>query len=184
METRVIPLWRQPDPTRPHSPPEARTLGVRHRITISLPMMKAKRVISVLSKFSISLHNSKKLRVHNENLSLAPCRSNCQLRNTLHKARTLCDKWRFQNIPANSADLLESPGNHGRLSRWFSIRRGSTHHYDVDSSDTVSLTSPVKTSQMPQLCEVSIVCLLCAIFRVARIISIALNYSYRIIVIF
>ncbi|XP_011265056.2 rho guanine nucleotide exchange factor 10-like protein isoform X3 [Camponotus floridanus] len=81
-------------------------------------------------------------------------KSNCQLRNTLHKARTLCDKWRFQNIPANSADLLESPGNHGRLSRWFSIRRGSTHHYDVDSSDTVSLTSPVKTSQMPQLCEV------------------------------
>ncbi|XP_070162011.1 rho guanine nucleotide exchange factor 10 isoform X2 [Polyergus mexicanus] len=81
-------------------------------------------------------------------------KSNCQLRNTLHKARTLCDKWRFQNIPANSADLLESPGNHGRLSRWFSIRRGSTHHYDVDSPDTVSLTSPVKTSQMPQLCEV------------------------------
>lgn len=146
--------------------------------------MKAKRVISVLSKFSISLRNSVKLRVHSENLSLAPCRSNCQLRNTLHKARTLCDKWRFQNIPANSADLLESPGNHGRLSRWFSIRRGSTHHYDVDSSDTVSLTSPVKTSQMPQLCEVSIsVYLLRAIFRIARIIiiSIILN-SYRIIV--
>ncbi|CAL1687724.1 unnamed protein product [Lasius platythorax] len=81
-------------------------------------------------------------------------KSNCQLRNTLHKARTLCDKWRFQNIPANSTDLLESPGNHGRLSRWFSIRRGSTHHYDVDTSDTVSLTGPVKTSQMPQLCEV------------------------------
>ncbi|XP_024875632.1 rho guanine nucleotide exchange factor 10-like protein isoform X3 [Temnothorax curvispinosus] len=81
-------------------------------------------------------------------------KSNCQLRNTLHKARTLCDKWRFQNMPVNNVDLLESPGNHGRLSRWFSIRRGSSHHYDVDSSDTVSLTSPVKTSQMPQLCEV------------------------------
>ncbi|XP_020300567.1 rho guanine nucleotide exchange factor 10 isoform X4 [Pseudomyrmex gracilis] len=51
-------------------------------------------------------------------------------------------------------DVMESPGNQGRLSRWFSIRRGSTHHYDVDTSDTVSLTSPVKTSQMPQLCEV------------------------------
>lgn len=58
-------------------------------------------------------------------------------------------------MPVNNVDLLESPGNHGRLSRWFSIRRGSTHHYDVDSSDTVSLTTPVKTSQMPQLCEVS-----------------------------
>ncbi|XP_011158552.1 rho guanine nucleotide exchange factor 10-like protein isoform X2 [Solenopsis invicta] len=81
-------------------------------------------------------------------------KSNCQLRNTLHKARTLCDKWRFPNMPVNNVDLLESPGHHGRLSRWFSIRRGSTHHYDVDSSDTVSLTSPVKTSQMPQLCEV------------------------------
>ncbi|XP_020300561.1 rho guanine nucleotide exchange factor 10 isoform X2 [Pseudomyrmex gracilis] len=85
------------------------------------------------------------------NISL---KSNCQLRNTLHKARTLCDKWRFQNIPANNMDVMESPGNQGRLSRWFSIRRGSTHHYDVDTSDTVSLTSPVKTSQMPQLCEV------------------------------
>ncbi|XP_018056768.1 PREDICTED: rho guanine nucleotide exchange factor 10-like protein isoform X3 [Atta colombica] len=81
-------------------------------------------------------------------------KSNCQLRNTLHKARTLCDKWRFQNMPVNNVDLLESPGNHGRLARWFSIRRGSVHHYEVDSSDTVSLTSPVKTSQMPQLCEV------------------------------
>lgn len=82
-------------------------------------------------------------------------KSNCQLRNTLHKARTLCDRWRFQNMPVNNVDLLESPASHGRLSRWFSIRRGSAHHYDVDSSsDTVSLTSPVKSSQMPQLCEV------------------------------
>ena len=54
----------------------------------------------------------------------------------------------------NNADPLDSPGNHGRLSRWFSIRRGSTQQYDVDSSDTVSLTSPIKTPQMPQLCEV------------------------------
>ncbi|XP_012244290.1 rho guanine nucleotide exchange factor 10-like protein isoform X2 [Bombus vosnesenskii] len=81
-------------------------------------------------------------------------KSNCQLRNTLHKARTLCDKWRPQNMRVNNADPLDSPGNHGRLSRWFSIRRGSTQQYDVDSSDTVSLTSPIKTPQMPQLCEV------------------------------
>ncbi|EFN83799.1 rho guanine nucleotide exchange factor 10-like protein isoform X2 [Harpegnathos saltator] len=88
-------------------------------------------------------------------------KSNCQLRNTLHKARTLCDKWRFQHMSLNNVDPLESPSNHGRLSRWFSIRRGSAHHYDVDSTDTVSLTikndgplSPIKTPQMPQLCEV------------------------------
>ncbi|XP_017761572.1 PREDICTED: rho guanine nucleotide exchange factor 10-like protein isoform X2 [Eufriesea mexicana] len=81
-------------------------------------------------------------------------KSNCQLRNTLHKARTLCDKWRPQNMRVNNADALDSPGNHGRLSRWFSIRRGSTQQYDVDSSDTMSLTSPIKTPQMPQLCEV------------------------------
>lgn len=83
-------------------------------------------------------------------------RSNCQLRNTLHKARTLCDKWRPQNMRVNNADPLDSPGNHGRLSRWFSIRRGSTQQYDVDSCDTISLTSPIKTPQMPQLCEVII----------------------------
>lgn len=81
-------------------------------------------------------------------------KSNCQLRNTLHKARTLCDKWRSQNIRLNNAEPLDSSGNQGRLSRWFSIRRGSTHQYDVDSSDTVSLTSPIKATQMPQLCEV------------------------------
>ncbi|XP_031840329.1 rho guanine nucleotide exchange factor 10-like protein isoform X1 [Nomia melanderi] len=81
-------------------------------------------------------------------------KSNCQLRSTLHKARTLCDKWRSQNMRVNNTDPLDSPGNHGRLSRWFSIRRGSTQQYDVDSSDTVSLTSPIKTPQMPQLCEV------------------------------
>lgn len=78
------------------------------------------------------------------------------MRNTLHKARTLCDKWRTQNMRLNNAELLDSPGSQSRLSRWFSIRRGSAHHYDVDGSDTVSLTSQVKSSplQMPQLCEV------------------------------
>ncbi|XP_033214996.1 rho guanine nucleotide exchange factor 10-like isoform X2 [Belonocnema kinseyi] len=79
-------------------------------------------------------------------------KSNCQLRNTIHKARTLCDKWRSQNIRISNSESLESC-NQGRLSRWFSIRRGSTHQYDVDTSDTVSLTSPVKSPQMPQLSE-------------------------------
>ncbi|XP_046596842.1 rho guanine nucleotide exchange factor 10-like protein isoform X1 [Neodiprion lecontei] len=82
-------------------------------------------------------------------------KSNGQLRNTLHKARTLCDKWRSQNLRVNNPpEPLESPNNQGRLSRWFSIRRGSTNQYDVDTCDTISLTSPMKASQMPQLREV------------------------------
>ncbi|XP_051175779.1 rho guanine nucleotide exchange factor 10-like isoform X2 [Leptopilina boulardi] len=80
-------------------------------------------------------------------------KSNCQLRNTIHKARTLCDKWRSQNMRISSPESLE-PCSQGRILRWFSIRRGSPHQYDVDTSDTVSLTSPVKPPQMPQLCEV------------------------------
>lgn len=61
----------------------------------------------------------------------------------------------------------ESPG--GRLSRWFSIRRGSAHQYDVggrnslDGSDEqIQLQIPQPQTprvpsgtKMPQLCEVS-----------------------------
>lgn len=61
----------------------------------------------------------------------------------------------------------ESPG--GRLSRWFSIRRGSAHHYDLGSKDCrtgniekenkLPATKVVNTNcssgiQMPQLTEV------------------------------
>ncbi|XP_049780303.1 rho guanine nucleotide exchange factor 10 isoform X3 [Schistocerca cancellata] len=73
-------------------------------------------------------------------------KSNGQARATLgSKARTLCDKWRGRpsaTLPAaggSSGPLVSEaapeavavPG--GRLSRWFSIRRGSTHQYDVDT---------------------------------------------------
>ncbi|XP_043483523.1 rho guanine nucleotide exchange factor 10-like protein isoform X1 [Leptopilina heterotoma] len=80
-------------------------------------------------------------------------KSNCQLRNTIHKARTLCDKWRSQNMRISNPETLEQCSQ-GKILRWFSIRRGSPHQYDVDTSDTVSLTSPVKPPQMPQLSEV------------------------------
>ncbi|KAF7989094.1 hypothetical protein HCN44_007404 [Aphidius gifuensis] len=85
-------------------------------------------------------------------------KSNCQLRNTLHKAKTLCDKWRSQNIRLNNT-TNETPidsgvNNQGRLSRWFSIRRGSTHQYDIDSSSsdtsTALLCSPVKQQHQQQ----------------------------------
>ncbi|VEN60464.1 unnamed protein product, partial [Callosobruchus maculatus] len=75
-------------------------------------------------------------------------RSNGQLRNTLNKARTLCDKWRGQNgggsptsTAAHNRLSLDgslpgdtSPQNQGRLSRWFSIRRGSNHQYDIENA--------------------------------------------------
>ncbi|XP_023013689.1 uncharacterized protein isoform X3 [Leptinotarsa decemlineata] len=87
-------------------------------------------------------------------------RSNGQLRNTLNKARTLCDKWRGSGgIGSNNRLSLDSslpgdtsPQNHGRLSRWFSIRRGSNHQYDIENAD--SQRSPQNPNKMPQLPEV------------------------------
>lgn len=81
-------------------------------------------------------------------------RSNCQLRNTLHKALTICDKWKTPNMRVSNAESMDSSGSSGRLARFFSMRRGSTQQYDVDMSDTVSLTSPMKSPHMPQLNEV------------------------------
>ncbi|CAH1995746.1 unnamed protein product [Acanthoscelides obtectus] len=84
-------------------------------------------------------------------------RSNGQLRNTLNKARTLCDKWRggqnggggggsptsgasaaaHNRLSLDGGSVLPgdtSPQNQGRLSRWFSIRRGSNHQYDIENA--------------------------------------------------
>lgn len=69
---------------------------------------------------------------------------NSQLRSTLSKAKQHLsfDKWRNSNrnstgegngqMPSQQETITtpgESPG--GRLSRWFSIRRGSTHQYEI-----------------------------------------------------
>ncbi|KAF5296367.1 hypothetical protein FQR65_LT10259 [Abscondita terminalis] len=89
-------------------------------------------------------------------------RTNGQLRNTLNKARTLCDKWRSSGgIGSNnrlsldgtlaSETLPQNSSNQGRLSRWFSIRRGSAHQYDIDNTDA-SKQSP--NNKMPLLPEV------------------------------
>lgn len=77
---------------------------------------------------------------------------NSNLRSTLNKAKQHLsfDKWRgggassnhHQNsnstvMPSQQHDNLspgETPG--GRLSRWFSIRRGSTHQYDFGGKDS------------------------------------------------
>ncbi|KAK0174347.1 hypothetical protein PV327_010130 [Microctonus hyperodae] len=80
-------------------------------------------------------------------------KSNCQLRNTLHKAKTLCDKWRSQNIKFNSTtESLDSSSGLSRrgLSRWFSIRRGSTNQYDVDLSMSDHLTAMPMCHQLKQ----------------------------------
>ncbi|XP_057322229.1 uncharacterized protein LOC130665714 isoform X1 [Microplitis mediator] len=108
-------------------------------------------------------HSSDDDESEKSNISI---KSNCQLRNTLHKAKTLCDKWRSQNIRLSSTgggsagvgpavgsttESLDSSAGQGRLSRWFSIRRGSTQQYDVDSSSSdtsaVSICSPIKQQQ-------------------------------------
>lgn len=85
--------------------------------------------------------------------SLTSTPRNSQLRLTFNKA---FDKWRGHNQPANNHSLSsnnssivscgtntmpatsnqESPGESlSRLSRWFSIRRGSTHQYDLNASN-------------------------------------------------
>ncbi|KAJ6634726.1 Rho guanine nucleotide exchange factor 10 [Pseudolycoriella hygida] len=85
---------------------------------------------------------------------------NSNLRSTLNKAKhhLSFDKWRGSNSSQSSisgnismqsqADVTspgESPG--GRLSRWFSMRRGSAHHYDVGGSRTV--TNVEKENKLP-----------------------------------
>lgn len=59
-------------------------------------------------------------------------RSNGQLRQTLNKARTLCDKFRPHALkdPPPGHDGGQPPG---RLSRWFSMRRGSSNQYELDN---------------------------------------------------
>lgn len=89
-------------------------------------------------------------------------RTNGQLRNTLNKARTLCDKWRSSGgIGSNhrlsldgslpSETLPQNSTNQGRLSRWFSIRRGSAHQYDIENTDA---TKQSPNNKMPLLPEV------------------------------
>ncbi|KRT86911.1 hypothetical protein AMK59_2353, partial [Oryctes borbonicus] len=86
-------------------------------------------------------------------------RSNGQLRNTLNKARTL---WRGSGgagggprlsldsaLPADISQ--QNQGNHGRLSRWFSIRR--QHQYDVENPETANNKTQTNSNKMPLLPE-------------------------------
>lgn len=90
-------------------------------------------------------------------------RSNGQIKNTLNKARTLCDKLRSSGgvgggprlpldgtLPGDTSP--QNQANQGRLSRWFSIRRNSSHQYDLDNTETNR--QPPNTNKMPLLPEV------------------------------
>ncbi|XP_028042768.1 rho guanine nucleotide exchange factor 10-like isoform X2 [Bombyx mandarina] len=61
-------------------------------------------------------------------------RSTGQLRNTLSRARELCERWRSGGITPPAPPPDDEGG--GRLARWFSVRRGSTHQYDMHSHET------------------------------------------------
>ncbi|XP_069683969.1 rho guanine nucleotide exchange factor 10-like isoform X2 [Periplaneta americana] len=79
--------------------------------------------------------------------------NNGQLKTTLHKARTLCDKWRGggrqPSDPNCTPQAGGDPAGQGRLSRWFSIRRGSANQYDVDNTERSA-----GSGKMPLLPEV------------------------------
>ncbi|KAJ3642853.1 hypothetical protein Zmor_025602 [Zophobas morio] len=87
--------------------------------------------------------------------------NNTQFRNTLNKAKTLCDKLRASGgIGSNHRLSLDgsltdassqNQANQGKLSRWFSIRRGSAHHYDIENVDG---TKAPPANKMPLLPEV------------------------------
>ena len=87
-------------------------------------------------------------------VNLSIYRSNGQLKTTLNKARTLCDKWRSGGRqPSEPNCAPQSGGDHagqGRLSRWFSIRRGSANQYDVNNTERAA-----GSGKMPLLPEVS-----------------------------
>ncbi|XP_059048470.1 rho guanine nucleotide exchange factor 10 isoform X1 [Achroia grisella] len=80
-------------------------------------------------------------------------RSSGQLRNTLSRARELCERWRSGvATPAPPAPPPDDEGG-GRLARWFSMRRGSTHQYDMHSHDSD------KMPKLPALEEELLSCL-------------------------
>ncbi|KAG6443755.1 rho guanine nucleotide exchange factor 10 isoform X3 [Manduca sexta] len=62
-------------------------------------------------------------------------RSSGQLRNTLSRARELCERWRSGSASTPPAPPPDDEGG-GRLARWFSVRRGSTHQYDMHTHET------------------------------------------------
>lgn len=114
----------------------------------------------------ISSYNDEDDNLSDRSTSLISAARNSQLRLTFNKAKQHLsfDKWR-NNSTMPSSNNQESPGEPlSRLSRWFSIRRGS-HQYDLNSSNgspnrsgSVEKENDEKIpngKKMPQLQEVS-----------------------------
>nr|XP_022918364.1 rho guanine nucleotide exchange factor 10 isoform X2 [Onthophagus taurus] len=90
-------------------------------------------------------------------------RSSGQLRNTISsKARTLRDKLRSSGGAGGGhrlsldSSIETSPQNHanqGRLSRWFSIRRGSAHQYDIENLENNRNQGNGKMPLLPEVEE-------------------------------
>lgn len=115
----------------------------------------------------ISSYNENTDNLNHRNTSLISAARNSQLRLTFNKAKQHLsfDKWRHNPSPTMpSSNNQESPVEPlSRLSRWFSIRRGS-HQYDLNTStnsshrsNSVDKENDEKLStdkKMPQLQEV------------------------------
>ncbi|CRK89815.1 CLUMA_CG003480, isoform A [Clunio marinus] len=85
----------------------------------------------------ISSYNDEDDNLSDRSTSLISAARNSQLRLTFNKAKQHLsfDKWRNNSSTMPSTNSQESPGEPlSRLSRWFSIRRGS-HQYDLNSSN-------------------------------------------------
>lgn len=115
----------------------------------------------------ISSYNDDDDNLSDRSTSLISAARNSQLRLTFNKAKQHLsfDKWR--NTPSTtmpSSNNQESPGEPlSRLSRWFSIRRGS-NQYDLNTSNSPNRSGSVEKEndeklangkKMPQLQEVS-----------------------------
>ncbi|KAJ8984924.1 hypothetical protein NQ317_012170 [Molorchus minor] len=149
-EPRIRPgTWEEPTCEHRVTPPLAHTRSLQHTIS------QRSSEDSWCSGSDPELSSDEE----SDRSAASSNRSNGQLRNTLNKARTLCDKWRGSGgIGSNNRLSLDSslpgdtsPQNHGRLSRWFSIRRGNNHQYDIENVDA-QRNSP--NNKMPQLPEV------------------------------
>jgi hypothetical protein len=115
----------------------------------------------------ISSYNDEDDNLSDRSTSLISAARNSQLRLTFNKAKQHLsfDKWRNNSSTTMpSSNNQESPGEPlSRLSRWFSIRRGS-HQYDLNASNSPNRSGSIEKEndeklangkKMPQLQEVS-----------------------------
>lgn len=76
-------------------------------------------------------------------------RTSGQFRNTISRARVLCEKFRIGAASGGATPPAPPPEDEGggKLGRWFSLRGRSTHQYDMHAQD------PDKMSKVPEIEE-------------------------------